>query len=139
MAPPPKGADKMKQKSLTSFFGKKDAAASTPAAPVQPKSKPSVAATPQKPKAKSHNTENLPMSSPAAALRTPLPKVSSQSSGVMSATYTRSSDGGQSAFETPPTSDPIDVDMASSDVDASGGVQRSAGKSVRIHSQRACP
>ena len=35
------------------------------------------------------------------------------SSAVESATHTRSSDGGRSINETPPTSDPIDVDMSS--------------------------
>lgn len=35
------------------------------------------------------------------------------SSAVDSATYTRSSDGGKSFNETPPTSDPIDVDISS--------------------------
>jgi DNA mismatch repair protein MSH6 len=35
------------------------------------------------------------------------------SPAVRSANFTRSSDGGRSANETPPTSDPIDVDMSS--------------------------
>ena len=48
------------------------------------------------------------------------------SSAVRSATFTRSSDGGRSVNDTPPTSDPIDVDM-SSDEDLS----RCEAKSVR--------
>ena len=40
-------------------------------------------------------------------------KIGAISSAVESATYTRSSDGGRSFNETPPTSDPIDVDILS--------------------------
>ncbi|RPD75422.1 DNA mismatch repair protein Msh6 [Lentinus tigrinus ALCF2SS1-7] len=122
--------DKMKQKSLTSFFGKKDDTKSTPT------EKTKVAATPKitKTKMKGVEKENPP-SSPAAEHRTPLPKASSQSSGIVSATYTRSSEGGKSAFDTPPTSDPIDVDMAS-EFDASEVVQSSAAKSTTTRNKR---
>jgi DNA mismatch repair protein MSH6 len=40
-------------------------------------------------------------------------KIGAISSAVENATYTRSSDGGKSFNETPPTSDPIDVDISS--------------------------
>jgi DNA mismatch repair protein MSH6 len=43
---------------------------------------------------------------------------------VKSATFSKSSDGGTSFHETPPTSDPIDVDM-SSDEDVSGSAIKS--------------
>ncbi|KAI9069848.1 DNA mismatch repair protein Msh6 [Trametes sanguinea] len=102
----------MKQKSLISFFGKgsgkddADAKTKTPA-------KPKVTATPKTSRASAK--ENVPKddvaSSPVKEAQTPLPKGSSQSSGIVSATYTRSSEGGSSARDTPPTSDPIDVDM----------------------------
>ena len=39
--------------------------------------------------------------------------IGAMSSAVEGATYTRSSDGGRSFNETPPTSDPIDVDISS--------------------------
>ena len=127
----PQAADKMKQKSLVSFFGKKDVAAN---ATSSDKSKPRLvpAATPKRPSGRVQGKENPPVSSPASEFRTPLPKASSQSTGVGSATYTRSSDGGRSAFETPPTSDPIDVDMDSSDIVVSDVAQGSAGNSVRV-------
>ena len=128
----PQAADKMKQKSLVSFFGKKDGAAN---ATSSDKSKPKLvpAATPKRPSGRVQGKENPPVSSPASEFRTPLPKASSQSTGVGSATYTRSSDGGHSTFETPPTSDPIDVDMISSDIDTSEMAQSSVGKSVCPH------
>ena len=131
MAPKAKDTDNMKQKSLTSFFGKKEDA--TSAAPTEkPKPKPSVAATPQRPKGKAQEKADAQSSPLVKVLQTPLPKTGSQSSGVTSATYTRSSDGGRSAFETPPSSDPIDVDMDSSDIVASDVAQGSAGNSVRV-------
>lgn len=91
----------MKQKSLMSFFGKPDA--------TKTKSKPTAEtlAGSTKPTA----TKDFDHST--ASLRTPAGKGASQSSGISSAKYSRSSDGGSSAFETPPTSDPIDVDMSS--------------------------
>ncbi|KAI0630999.1 DNA mismatch repair protein Msh6 [Trametes polyzona] len=112
------GADKMKQKSLMSFFGKpaaKDDGDAAKTAPT-PKSKPNkVSATPKVTKTSAkENVRNQDASSPAMKeAQTPLAKGSSQSSGIVSATYTRSSEGGSSARDTPPTSDPIDVDMIS--------------------------
>ncbi len=116
--------EKMKQKSLMSFFGKKDDTKSTPAGKSKPTTTPKVTKT----KAKDVGNENPP-SSPVMEHRTPLPKGSSQSSGIVSATYTRSSEGGKSALETPPTSDPIDIDMLS-ELDASEGAPSSTAKSV---------
>ena len=120
----------MKQKSLMSFFGKKDGADSK-VTPQKPALKQAIAATPAKAdKLKSRQNEQSSSSSPAAKeVRTPLPKAGSQSSGIVSATYTRSSDGASSAHETPPTSDPIDVDMLS-DTDPTDTLQSSTVKSV---------
>lgn len=99
--------DGMKQKSLMSFFGKSDATSkSTKTA--TPKSKTGVKAGASTKKQTAAETLDEPSS-----LRTPAGKGASQSSGISSAKYSRSSDGGSSAFETPPTSDPIDVDMSS--------------------------
>lgn len=129
----------MKQKSLMSFFGKtptKDGDAKTAAPPkakaaATPKVE-KVAATPKVAKTaskeKAEKTSEADASSPVVTeARTPLPKGSSQSSGIVSATYTRSSEG--SARDTPPTSDPIDVDMIS-DEDELGAVQSSAARPV---------
>ncbi|KAI0764567.1 DNA mismatch repair protein Msh6 [Trametes elegans] len=119
------GSDKMKQKSLTSFFGKPSGKADS--AKVIPKAKP--VATPKA--AKTSTQENAGAvdapSSPEKEAQTPLAKGSSQSTGVVSATYTRSSEGGSSARETPPTSDPIDVDMMS-EAEEQAVVQSSAQK-----------
>ena len=132
MAP---NADKMKQKSLMSFFGKKDGADSkAPSATNKPKPKPAVTATPAKStKTKLRDKENPPSSPPAPTeVHTPMPKGNSQSSGIISATYTRSSVGGSSGRDTPPTSDPIDIDMLSEvEADPSEALQSSAVKSVR--------
>ncbi|CAL1699677.1 unnamed protein product [Somion occarium] len=107
-------ADGMKQKSLMSFFGKSNAT------PAKSKSKSKQEGPsdfkPAKPNVtkeahKSDVKETVEVS--ASSLRTPAGKGASQSSGISSAQYTRGSDGGSSAFDTPPTSDPIDVDMSS--------------------------
>ncbi|KAI0822933.1 DNA mismatch repair protein Msh6 [Trametes gibbosa] len=122
------GTEKMKQKSLMSFFGQppvKDA--KTPA-----KSKPKVAATLV---AKDNLHKADVSSSPVKEARTPLPKGSSQSSGVISATYTRSSEGGSSARDTPPTSDPIDVDMIT-DIEEQELASSSASKSANTRQKR---
>ncbi|KAI0642601.1 DNA mismatch repair protein Msh6 [Trametes meyenii] len=136
---PPKasqgGVDKMKQKSLTSFFGKPATKDDGDAkAKVAPKAK--VTVTPKF--AKTSSKENMrreDASSPLKELQTPMPKGSSQSSGVVSATYTRSSAGGSSARDTPPTSDPIDVDMTSDaedrEADMSSAARRTASRPKR--------
>ncbi|KAI0792522.1 DNA mismatch repair protein Msh6 [Abortiporus biennis] len=114
---PPKsdkaGGDKMKQKSLMSFFGKANSDANTKT----PNSK-SVPKTPAKtPTAKSKPIRNDAPSSdpPVGGLSTPAFKSNSQSSGVQSAKYSRGSNAGSSGLDTPPTSDPIDVDMLSAE------------------------
>lgn len=126
----------MKQKSLMSFFGKtptKDGDAKTAAPPkakaaATPKSEKTAATPNLKTTAAKEKAPEADASSPAVTeARTPLPKGSSQSSGIVSATYTRSSEG--SARDTPPTSDPIDVDMIS-DEDELGAVQSSAARPV---------
>lgn len=123
MAPAKKDDREMKQKNLMSFFGNKGDTKSTPAGKSKPAATPKVAKT----------TKADPSSSPVKDVHTPLPKANSQSSGIASATYTRSSDGGRSAFETPPTSDPIDVDMLS-EVDPLEALQSSSVKSVSASS-----
>ncbi|KAI8976662.1 DNA mismatch repair protein Msh6 [Trametes punicea] len=137
MAPqaPKGGTDKLKQKSLTSFFGKPgkdDADAKT-----KPATKSKVAATPKASKAstKENVPKEDPLSSPAKEVETPLLKGSSQSSGVVSAIYTRSSDAGSSARDTPPTSDPIDVDMLS-DTEEQDSVKSSASKPSNARPKR---
>src|SRR5579863_9972500 len=47
----------------------------------------------------------------------------SDSLAVRSATFTKSSDGGRSINETPPTSDPIDVDISSDEDPPGRGVK----------------
>ncbi|EIW55250.1 DNA mismatch repair protein Msh6 [Trametes versicolor FP-101664 SS1] len=115
----------MKQKSLMSFFGK------TPTKDEKTAATPNLKATSAKEKA-----PDADASSPVVTeARTPLPKGSSQSSGIVSATYTRSSEG--SARDTPPTSDPIDVDMIEDeDEDESGAVQSSAARPTASRTKR---
>lgn len=111
-----KDVSKLKQKSLMSFFGKQPAANTT-----APAAKESTTQT----KARA-NTDKLAKDSASSSKpatkepRTPLSKTTSQSSAITSAMYTRSSDGGFSIHETPPTSDPIDVDMLSDDDEGLG-------------------
>lgn len=112
-----KDTNTMKQKSLMSFFSK------APGAPSTTESK--TVDTPQKP-LKAGNTsktdvervrDDTSSDPPAPEARTPLSKNASQSSIVYDAGYTRSSDGAESYVQTPPTSDPIDVDMLSAEED----------------------
>lgn len=121
-----KANQKMKQKSLMSFFGK------------QPVTKPSTSAV-SEPKTQANTGKGTRKSlAPDASLsspvvveaRTPLSKTTSQSSAVTSAMYTRSSDGGFSAHDTPPTSDPIDVDMLSDEEEL--GSMKSAKRPVTM-------
>ncbi|KAN0131698.1 DNA mismatch repair protein Msh6 [Lactarius tabidus] len=55
-------------------------------------------------------------------------KIGAISSAVENATYTRSSDGGKSFNETPPTSDPIDVDISSDEDIPNREVKSTRGK-----------
>ncbi|KAI0077327.1 DNA mismatch repair protein Msh6 [Panus rudis PR-1116 ss-1] len=113
--------DKLKQKSLMSFFGKAPDTANKSQATSSTKSTKNLKATEQ-PKEKSKETPKL--KAPVKQLKeeaksdadeggpkTPISKGLSQSSGISSAKYSRGSIGGHSAFDTPPTSDPIDIDM----------------------------
>jgi DNA mismatch repair protein MSH6 len=90
--------DKLKQKSLTSFFGKSSAVPSNNAGTTRKRVLDS-----------SSDPPDHPTSSPYK-----MPRVAS-SVAVKDATFSRSSDGGSSFKDTPPTSDPIDVDMFSDD------------------------
>ncbi|KDQ58666.1 hypothetical protein JAAARDRAFT_193200 [Jaapia argillacea MUCL 33604] len=100
-----------------SFFAKPSASASAGSSS-NSSSKPSKPIAQPKPAPKASSSSDLaPSSSPSLDLATPAkPKsISSSSSGlgVTSATYTRFSDG--SAKDTPPTSDPVDVEMIEDD------------------------
>ncbi|KAH9848373.1 DNA mismatch repair protein Msh6 [Lenzites betulinus] len=128
------GADKMKQKSLMSFFGQPSAKDSQGDAKTPAKAKPKVAATP-KTSTKTAGKEKFSEQDVSSEIRTPLPKGSSQSSGIVSSTYTRSSEGGSSTRDTPPTSDPIDVDMTT-DVDEQDAAPSSASKSGNTRQKR---
>lgn len=104
------GGDKLKQKSLMSFFGKATDSASTAtksASTSKPKPREIEKATSGPSTSKSRSKSNVlePPETP--------PKKGSQSSAVDSATYTHTSHGASSGRDTPPTSDPIDVDMMS--------------------------
>ncbi|GBE83778.1 DNA mismatch repair protein [Sparassis crispa] len=126
MAPPKsQPADKMKQKSLMSFFGKQSAKSSATLD----------AASKARAKIPARVHDTAPSSDPPIPeVRTPMSKSTSRSSGVMSATYTRSSDGALSAKETPPTSDPVDVDMLSDEEDDVS--QKSVEKSTTTRQKR---
>ncbi|KAH9933798.1 uncharacterized protein B0H18DRAFT_1082925 [Fomitopsis serialis] len=120
----------MKQKSLMSFFGKQPQAKASASAPKEPKTQTKARKGTSKPGA-----TDVSSSSPLVVeARTPLSKTVSQSSAVTSAMYTRSSDGGFSARDTPPTSDPIDVDMLSGDDDI--GSIKAAKKSANTNRKR---
>ena len=110
---PPKLAGKqsgenLKQKSLMSFFGKP-----TGQSTATPNSKAKLNPV-QKSESKAKNKDGS--SSDVDVFQTPVSKGISQSSSVTvaSAKFSRSSDG-YSVAETPPTSDPIDVDMVSAE------------------------
>jgi len=93
---PQEQKDQKKQKSLLGWLSKPTAdsrsAANAVATSSSPSGRDSIFETPSTKK-----RANLGTDSPA----------------VRSATFTKSSDGGRSINETPPTSDPIDVDMSS--------------------------
>ncbi|KZT71945.1 DNA mismatch repair protein Msh6 [Daedalea quercina L-15889] len=119
----PKNPQKMKQKSLMSFFGKPSATKASTSAAKEPATQAKSAKEMQK-----YAQEDAFLPSPAVIeARTPLSKTTSQSSAITSAMYTRSSDGGFSAHDTPPTSDPIDVDMLSDD-DETGNVKATVNR-----------
>ncbi|PCH35419.1 DNA mismatch repair protein Msh6 [Wolfiporia cocos MD-104 SS10] len=128
---PTKGApaDKMKQKSLMSFFGKTPAKTEAREIPA-----PKIKAQEPTRNAKTVAPREAVSSSSPPAPATPLTKGNSQSSGIASATYTRSSDGGLSARDTPPTSDPIDVDMFDEEEERQS--VRSAAKPAKVRRRR---
>ena len=106
----------MKQKSLMSFFGKQPAANTTAPAAKEPTTQTKARANTDKLVKEGASSSKPAIKEP----RTPLSKTTSQSSAITSAMYTRSSDGGFSVHETPPTSDPIDVDMLSDEDEGLG-------------------
>ncbi len=101
--------DKMKQKSLMSFFGK----ASTNVT----KAKPGLSSPEGSPKASRSSRTLTDRSSdpPVYETNIPLSKGGSQSSTLGSTNYTRGSNQASSSRDTPATSDPIDVDMLSAE------------------------
>jgi DNA mismatch repair protein MSH6 len=60
--------------------------------------------------------------------------IGAMSSAVESATYTRSSDGGRSINDTPPTSDPIDVDISSDEDIPNRQAKSVCNTHIRIYS-----
>lgn len=93
---PPEQKDQKKQKSLLGWLSKPVANSSSAL--------------------NAPGTSSLASSSPSgrdSTFETPSTKRRTGPPAVTSATYTKSSDGGRSFNETPPTSDPIDVDMSS--------------------------
>ena len=106
----------MKQKSLMSFFGKQPAANATAPAAKEPTTQPKARANTDKLVKDSASSSKPAIKEP----RTPLSKTTSQSSAITNAMYTRSSDGGFSIHETPPTSNAIDVDMLSDEDEGLG-------------------
>ncbi|TFY82733.1 hypothetical protein EWM64_g1284 [Hericium alpestre] len=118
MAPPnvksKSSAGDMKQKSLISFFGKPADGSSN----AKPKAgfKPPARTKHPRVASDAHTSSSPPPES--NAYQTPASKKNMPDSLAMaSATYTRSSDGGSSFKDTPPTSDPIDVDLLSGEED----------------------
>ncbi|EKM57980.1 uncharacterized protein PHACADRAFT_116507 [Phanerochaete carnosa HHB-10118-sp] len=98
-------ASKMKQKSLMSFFSKPPTTSTS--TPNGASAKPLAAAS-------NSDTSSDPVLPEA---RTPVSKKTPGSGVVADASYTRSSDDASSFAQTPPTSDPIDVDMLSAEED----------------------
>ncbi|KAJ3556566.1 hypothetical protein NM688_g1958 [Phlebia brevispora] len=114
------GGEKLKQKSLMAFFGKASSNASTTkdnASFAKPKrkelTKASSTASASRQREHDVSSDNGVPDTPV----TPPRKQGSQSSAVGSATYTHTSHDASSARETPPTSDPVDIDMMSVDGD----------------------
>ena len=104
----------LKQKSLMAFFGKAKATASTASKSASntrpmPQEANEDYTKPSHPRSRSQTS----LTSDTPALPETPPKKGSQSSAVGSATYTHTSNGISSGRDTPPTSDPIDIDMMS--------------------------
>jgi DNA mismatch repair protein MSH6 len=101
-----KPQENVKQKSLISFFGKKPEDSNKPGVKSikQGISSKSVAS-------KSHPTSTSPRSEPKT------PESKGPEARILSSSLaksSRSSDGGLSEIDTPPTSDPVDIEMLSS-------------------------
>ncbi|KAF7798458.1 hypothetical protein EIP86_009679 [Pleurotus ostreatoroseus] len=104
----------LKQKSLMAFFGKAKATASNATKSASnAKSKPEEVNEGHMKPSHSRSCSQADLTSDPPALPETPPKKGSQSSAVGSATYTHTSNGISSGRDTPPTSDPIDVDMMS--------------------------
>jgi hypothetical protein len=107
MAPqkPKPQADAMKQKSLMSWFG-------------QPSSSNNSNPKPANAKLTAQNVASNSASKSRQVPKTPDPKGRDALVAISPAAMSsRSSDGGLSALDTPPTSDPIDIDMLSAEED----------------------
>ena len=111
----------LKQISLMSFFGKASTTTATSSSSTPTlKSKAATASSATKSIAKTRSkidTSSEDVQPESEDEPTTPPKKASLSSVVGSAKYTHSSNGVDSAMETPPTSDPVDVEMMSVDED----------------------
>ncbi|KAI0319317.1 muts domain V-domain-containing protein [Amylostereum chailletii] len=104
-----KSQEKLKQKSLVGWFSK-------PPAGADAKTKTSTT-KPRLATSSAHSSSSPP---PESTYQTPISKknnasFANESLALVSSTYTKSSDGGSSFKDTPPTSDPVDIDMLSGD------------------------
>ncbi|KAI0251081.1 muts domain V-domain-containing protein [Lactifluus subvellereus] len=104
---PPEQRDQKKQKSLLGWLSKPAAAKVAGSSSEQPRA--AVNASITVTSSSTGGGESI-FETPSTKKRTTL---GASSPAVGSATFTRSSDGGRSVNDTPPTSDPIDVDMSS--------------------------
>ncbi|KAJ8077123.1 DNA mismatch repair protein msh6 [Marasmius tenuissimus] len=115
MASKSKSSENLKQKSLMSFFGKPDGSSSA---------KPSRKAT-------SDETKDASKTQKSQSTATPRTPASRKSATTSSAPATSSSPSTAAGKDTPPTSDAIDVDMASSPPPGSSGVRVKTGTGKR--------
>ncbi|KAF8652371.1 hypothetical protein AX16_004399 [Volvariella volvacea WC 439] len=122
MAPSTKGPnDKLKQKSLMSFFEKSGGSTSKP--------KLTQGTTPRKPSnASSAPSSDVLMAEP----KTPETKSRDKQELPSSAAASSTSSTGSSYKDTPPSSDPIDVDMLSSDEESHPVASRNTGRKRKV-------
>ena len=127
-----KQQEKMKQKSLMAFFNKSSApAASTISAKVKPQDGGKAAKEPSSSSGSKSRSNDAP-SSDTPDVHTPSKGIS-HLSVVESPHGTHSSNVPSSPMETPPTSDPVDVDMLS-DEEETSRTKSDATSTVRLAS-----
>jgi DNA mismatch repair protein MSH6 len=115
----PQEKDQKKQKSLLGWLAKPEAAKAA--------SSSSAANAPVTVTSSSPSGRDSIFETPSTKRRTTL---GSEYPAVGSATFTKSSDGGRSINETPPTSDPIDVDISSDEDLPSRDIKSVCGSSI---------